>query len=83
MSPEKVVYEAPPDRAPRLLACELHVGARTHRGIAIELPASGIFVQTDATIAPLTELEVRIAGAGAVPALRLRAIVSRRLSAHN
>ncbi|HZO08563.1 MAG TPA: PilZ domain-containing protein [Myxococcota bacterium] len=65
-------------RIKRRFPCELHLGDRRYRGIAIELSESGIFVQTDALIRPRSEIEVHLAGVGSVPSMVLLARVVRR-----
>ncbi len=44
----------------------------------MELSESGLFVQTDATTTPGTEIDLHLAASGAVPDLVLRAVVVRR-----
>src|SRR5262245_27010935 len=66
------------ERVKRRFACEFYAGDQRYRGIVVELSQGGLFVQTDATTRPGTEIEVHLAGAGVVPDMRLRAVVVRR-----
>jgi hypothetical protein len=65
-------------RIRRSFACELCIGDRRYRGMAVELSQSGLFVQTAAAIRPGSEIEIRLAGSGTVPGMALRAVVARR-----
>ncbi len=65
-------------RIKRRFSCEFLAEGQRYRGIIVELSPSGLFVQTDATTTPGAEVELHLAGAGAVPDLRLRALVVRR-----
>ena len=65
-------------RVKRRFACEFLAAGQRYRGIVVELSKRGLFVQTDATTSPGSEIELHLAGAGAVPELRLRGVVVRR-----
>jgi hypothetical protein len=65
-------------RVKRRFSCEFIAEGQRYRGIIVELSRSGLFVQTDATTAPGSEIHLLLAGAGAVPDLMLRAVVVRR-----
>ncbi len=65
-------------RVKRRFSCEFLAAGQRYRGIIVELSRGGLFVQTDATTSPGAEIELHLAGAGAVPDLRLRARVVRR-----
>jgi hypothetical protein len=65
-------------RVKRRFACEFLADGQRYRGIIVELSRGGLFIQSDATTAPGTEIEIQLAGAGAVPELRLRGLVVRR-----
>jgi hypothetical protein len=65
-------------RVKRRFACEFLAEGKRYRGIIVELSRSGLFVQTDATTAPGTEIELHVAAAGAVPDLSIRGVVVRR-----
>jgi hypothetical protein len=65
-------------RVKRRLPCELTAGTQSYRGITRNLSRHGMFVQTDATLAPGTEVDLTISSSGSVPRLELRAIVARR-----
>jgi len=66
------------ERVKRRFSCEFYAGGQRYRGIVVELSRGGLFVQTDATTRPGTEIEVHLAGSGVVPDMRLRALVVRR-----
>ena len=66
------------ERVKRRFACEFFAGDQRYRGIVVELSQSGLFLQTDATTRPGTEIEIHLSGAGIVPDMRLRAVVVRR-----
>jgi hypothetical protein len=66
------------DRVKRRFPCEFVADGQRYRGIVVELSRSGLFVQTDATVSPGSPVDVEITGSGAVPNLRLRALVARR-----
>jgi len=65
-------------RVKRRFACEFLAAGQRYRGIVVELSSSGLFVQTDATTTPGSEIDLHLAGAGAVPDLVVRAVVVRR-----
>src|SRR5262245_66347356 len=66
------------DRVKRRFVCEFLAEGQRYRGIVVELSRGGLFIQTDSTIDPGCEIELRLAGAGAVPDLEIRALVVRR-----
>jgi hypothetical protein len=65
-------------RVKRRFACEFLAEGKRYRGIIVELSRGGLFVQTDATTAPGSEIELHVAAAGAVPDLLIRGVVVRR-----
>jgi hypothetical protein len=73
-----VLHERRHQRVKRRFACEFLVEGQRYRGIVVELSRGGLFVQTDATTAPGSEIELHLAGAGVVPDMTLRAVVVRR-----
>jgi hypothetical protein len=67
-------------RAPRTrkrIACELTVGDDRYRGIAIDVSASGIFVQTNVKLNPGTRVEIRLTLPGVAEPAVLEARVAR------
>lgn len=65
-------------RVKRRFSCEFITGEQRYRGIVVELSHGGLFVQTDATTPLGAEVELHLAGSGAVPNMTLRALVVRR-----
>jgi hypothetical protein len=47
------------ERIKRRVTCELLLEGRSYRGIVLDLSATGIFVQTEATPAPLARMRIR------------------------
>ena len=47
------------ERIKRRVTCELLLDGRSYRGIVLDLSATGIFVQTEATPAPLARMRIR------------------------
>ncbi len=67
-------------RIKRRLTCEFFHGASVHRGIILDLSAAGIFIRTNAVLAPGTEIDIYLAVSVAAPAMTLRGSVVRRRS---
>jgi hypothetical protein len=64
-------------RIKRRLPCEfLHQGNR-HRGIVVDFSPGGLFLQTDTSLDPGSEVEVHLSG-HLFPEISLRAVVARR-----
>lgn len=69
-----------PSRAPRTrkrIACELTLGSDRYRGIALDVSASGLFVQTNMKPEPLSRVEVVLRLPGSGERLTLEARVAR------
>jgi hypothetical protein len=47
------------ERIKRRVTCELMLEGRSYRGIVLDLSATGVFVQTEATPAPLARMRIR------------------------
>jgi len=67
-------------RIKRRLTCEFFHEASAHRGIILDLSPSGVFIRTNAVLAPGTEIDIFLAASVAAPAMTLRGIVVRRRS---
>jgi len=67
-------------RIKRRLTCEFFHGASSHRGIILDLGPSGVFIRTNAVLAPGTEIDIHMAVSVAAPAMTLRGCVVRRRS---
>lgn len=65
-------------RIRRRISCEFRSDGQRYQGIVTDLSDSGLFVQTDATLAVGAEVELRFTETTAFPALELRAVVVRR-----
>jgi hypothetical protein len=73
------------ERIKRRVTCELMLEGRSYRGIVLDLSATGIFVQTEATPAPLARMRIRFHTASgeefeADAAVARRQVVPRELA---
>jgi hypothetical protein len=66
------------ERVKRRFPCEFFTEGQRYRGIVVDVSRGGLFVQTEASTAPGSEIELHLAAAGAVPELVLRGIIVRR-----
>ena len=64
-------------RVKRRITCELVVDGKRQSGIALDLSATGLFVQTAVTYPVGKEVEVHLAATRTTPALTLRTRVAR------
>ncbi len=64
-------------RVKRRLCCELVDGSERHAGLVMNIASNGMFVLTDATIPPGTQIEVEVPPDNDAPEMKLRAIVVR------
>ncbi|MBW2541397.1 MAG: PilZ domain-containing protein [Deltaproteobacteria bacterium] len=67
-------------RIKRRLTCEFYDGARSHRGIILDVGPSGVFIRTNAVLSPGTEIDIHLAASVAAPAMTLVGTVVRRKS---
>ncbi len=67
-------------RIKRRLTCEFFDGARSHRGIILDVGPSGVFIRTNAVLSPGTEIDIHLATSVAAPAMTLLGTVVRRKS---
>jgi hypothetical protein len=67
-------------RIKRRLTCEFYDGARSHRGIILDVGPSGVFIRTNAVLSPGTEIDIHLAASVTAPAMTLLGTVVRRKS---
>jgi len=67
-------------RIKRRLTCEFFHGASSHRGIILDLGPTGVFIRSNAVLAPGSEIDIHLAASVAAPAMTLRGCVVRRRS---
>jgi len=67
-------------RIKRRLTCEFFDGARSHRGIILDVGPSGVFIRTNAVLSPGTQIDIHLATSVAGPAMTLRGTIVRRKS---
>ncbi|MBW2576605.1 MAG: PilZ domain-containing protein, partial [Deltaproteobacteria bacterium] len=67
-------------RIKRRLTCEFFDGARSHRGIILDVGPSGVFIRTNAVLSPGTQIDIHLATSVAAPAMTLLGTVVRRKS---
>jgi hypothetical protein len=65
-------------RAKRRLTCSFSIGGQFYRGITLDLSAEGLFIQTDATTTPGSEVEIDLIGSGKTPDVHVRGVIARR-----
>ena len=67
-------------RIKRRLTCEFFDCATAQRGIILDISPSGVFIRTNAVLAPGAEIDIHLAASVAAPAMTLRGRVVRRKS---
>jgi PilZ domain len=70
----------PAERIKRRITCELLLDGRRYRGIVLDVSATGIFVQTEATPGPGSSIRVRFHAAGGEEFEVAAAVARRRVA---
>jgi hypothetical protein len=66
------------ERTKQRFCCEIRDATGGHEGIVMNLTSDGLFILTQATIPPGTQVEIEIPATTDVPEMTLRAIVIRQ-----
>jgi len=65
-------------RAKRRLTCSFCIGGQFYRGITVDLSSDGLFIQTDATAAPGSRVEIDLIGTARTPDVHVSGVIARR-----